>query len=244
VEAALWAWETFGGLGGRTRRGFGAVTREDGPGAGTVAAELAKYQDNPRIAGVPSLRGARFVLVPRSYDDALAAWKNGLGVLQTLRQGAGFGRNLPSRPMIPAGRSRWPEPDEIRKITRQSAPLHSKPVVQVSRFPRAVFGLPIVFHFVDSGDPNAKPLQLQPVGDRDRFASPLILRPLTDGTTFRSAALVLASDVPDCELLVNKSARLVAWSLDLADASGIPALRRNGNVFTDPLQLFLEELEK
>lgn len=25
VEAALWAWETFGGLGGRTRRGFGAI---------------------------------------------------------------------------------------------------------------------------------------------------------------------------------------------------------------------------
>ena len=25
VEAALWAWETFGGIGGRTRRGFGAL---------------------------------------------------------------------------------------------------------------------------------------------------------------------------------------------------------------------------
>src|SRR5690606_634184 len=25
LEAALWAWETFGGVGGRTRRGFGAI---------------------------------------------------------------------------------------------------------------------------------------------------------------------------------------------------------------------------
>ena len=25
IEAALWAWETFGGLGARTRRGFGAL---------------------------------------------------------------------------------------------------------------------------------------------------------------------------------------------------------------------------
>lgn len=31
VEAALWAWETFGSLGGRTRRGFGAIARKDAP---------------------------------------------------------------------------------------------------------------------------------------------------------------------------------------------------------------------
>ncbi|HEY2738249.1 MAG TPA: type III-B CRISPR module RAMP protein Cmr1, partial [Thermoanaerobaculia bacterium] len=82
VEAALWAWETFGGLGGRTRRGFGAVARVDGPGVGSVPAELAKYQDNPRIAGVPSLSHARFKLARETRTGALEAWTEGLDLLQ------------------------------------------------------------------------------------------------------------------------------------------------------------------
>jgi len=245
VEAALWAWESFGGLGGRTRRGFGAIAREGGPDAGNVTAELAKYQSHPRIAGVPSLRGARFAMAPRSHGDAVDAWKAELGLLQRLRQGPGFGRNHPQpNSLKPAGRSRWPEADQIRGLTGATAPLHAQPVVSVESFPRAAFGMPIVFHFVDPGDPNMS-LQLQPVGERDRFASPLLLRPLPDGRAFRAAALVLSSDVPDCELLVgNQAPRPVAWSLDSDQAGQVPALRRNGKVFTDPLQLFLEELQQ
>jgi CRISPR-associated protein Cmr1 len=254
VEAALWAWETFGGLGGRTRRGFGAVAREDGKGTGAAAvrAELAKYQDNPRIAGVPSLHQARFA-VARVPRGALDAWKKGLGLLQTLRQGPNAGRNPPSRPKTPAGRSRWPEPDEIRRLTGKAAPRHSQPSVSVQRFPRAAFGMPIVFHFhpgssqePDSlGDPKMKNLQLQPRGDRDRFASPLILRPIPDGKgSFLAAALVLASDVPNCELVADHAVFPVEWALDPGLARQIPALHRNGKVSTDPLQLFLEELQK
>ena len=45
------------------------------------------------------------------------------------------------------------------------------------RYPRAAFGLPIVFQ----NDPTGK---LEPaIGDGDRMASPLILRPYFDGTT-------------------------------------------------------------
>jgi CRISPR-associated protein Cmr1 len=255
VETALWAWETFGGLGGRTRRGFGAIARVDGPGAATAADELGKIQQKPRLANVPSLNGSRLRFAARSFPNALEAWKVELGLLQRLRQGRGFGRNDP-RPNTqkPAGRSRWPEPDEIRLLTKKSAPMHSQPVVQVSRFPRAVFGMPIVFHFHpgsaaepgSAGDPNMKPLQLQPVGDeRDRFASPLILRPIPDGKGFfRAAALVLSSDVPNCELFAGNSAFPVKWALDANLARQIPALTRNGKAYTDPIQLFLEELEK
>jgi CRISPR-associated protein Cmr1 len=245
VEAALWAWEMFGGLGARTRRGFGAIAREGGIDAGTVAAELAKYQGNPRITGVPSLHGARFVLAPQSQSDAVAAWKVELGLLQRLRQGPGFGRNHPQpHSSKPAGRSRWPEADQIRSLTGAAAPLHARPVVSVERFPRAAFGMPIVFHFVDRCDPSMN-LQLQPVGERDRFASPLILRPIPDGKgSFLAAALVLSSDVPECELIADRNAFPVRWALSEADARDIPALQRPGKVYTDPLQLFLEELAK
>ena len=167
VEAALWAWETFGGLGGRTRRGFGAIQRDGISGFQSIERELAKYRGNPRIAGVPSLHQARFTVARSADPNALEAWKTELGILQRMRQGRGFGRNDPPKgSKKPAGRSLWPEPDEIRRLTGKAAPKHKKPEVAVSRFPRAVFGMPIVFHFHpgaadepgSAGDPNMKPL--------------------------------------------------------------------------------------
>lgn len=248
VTAALWAWETFGGLGGRTRRGFGAVARVDGP----EKLDPSRYRENPRIPGVPSLHHARFVTSRRTSNSALDAWKDGLGLLQKIRQGRGFGRNdPPGGTKKPAGRSRWPEPDQIRQLTRKSAPLHQKPMVEVQSFPRAAFGMPIVFHFNpgskdepgSKGDPDMKPLQLQPV-DSERFASPLIIRPMGDGKDFRTAALALSSDVPDAVLVVEDTAHPVETALDEKMAKLITPLNRNGKTYTDPIALFLSELEK
>lgn len=253
VQAALWAWEIFGGLGGRTRRGFGAIACQQGSAdIRTITAELSKYQGKPRIAGVPSLHQARFSSAARAYETSLEAWKVGLGLLQRIRQGRGFGRNDPPRnSRKPAGRSRWPEPDEIRSLTRKAAPAHQQPVVQVSAFPRASFGMPIVFHFHpgsqdepgSAGDPDMKPLQLQPVGF-ERYASPLIIRPIADGRGFRTAALVLSSEVPAAELRAEAKTFPVDTALDANLARQIPALNRNGHTYVDPLELFLSELQK
>ncbi len=88
-----------------------------------------------------------------------------------------------------------------------------------------------------------KPLQLQPVSS-ERFASPLIIRPMVDGSGFRSTALALSSDVPVCELLAGNKTHNVDTVLNANLARQIPALNRNGRTFTDPLDLFLEELKK
>jgi hypothetical protein len=112
--------------------------------------------------------------------------------------------------------------------------------------------MPIIFHFhpgspddPDSyGDPNMKPpIQLQPVGS-ERFASPLILRPMADGANFRGTALALSSEMPDPELQVKSTTYRVQTTLDNNLARQIPALNRNGRVFTDPIDLFLEELKR
>lgn len=55
-------------------------------------------------------------------------------------------------------------------------------------FPRAAFGLPIVFHFKDHADPEDH--VLKPSG-HERMASPLILRPYFDGNRYAPAALLL-----------------------------------------------------
>lgn len=180
VEAALWAWETFGGLGGRTRRGFGALQllEVDGqavtaPRAGQVEwrirSGLAKHVPAGRWhEDVPHLSpDATFVIASPPCADALEAWKQLFDKLRAFRQARSKGSY---------GRSKWPEPDEIR---RQIGPHAGKqaPDPKVPKFPRGQFGLPIIFHFKDEkgGVPPESTLQ---GAEHERLASPLILRPL------------------------------------------------------------------
>ena len=80
------------------------------------------------------------------------------------------------------GRSRWPEPEGIRRATgarfRKHARLASIPD---DVYPRAEFGLPIIFHFKDNDKGEPPDTELVPLVNgqpRQRMASPLILRPL------------------------------------------------------------------
>lgn len=194
LAAALWAWETFGGIGARTRRGFGALrcVAIDGqphalPGAADLESWLARQVrahvlagDGP--AGVPrlSLEARWYRVVPERrnppsyFADPLQAWQYLFGRLKEFRQPRPPGRDDPRRP----GRSRWPEPEAIRQITRRRLPRH-QPMPGSGKFPRAAFGLPIIFQFKDQGDPEQT--SLQGAGEIDRLASPLILRPLVGG---------------------------------------------------------------
>ena len=251
VLAALWAWESFGGLGARTRRGFGAIARQK---ADDPEKKLGDFQNYPRIDHVPSLAGSRFAIAKNVRQDPIEAWKDGLGLLQKIRQGAGVGRNHPQQgSQKPAGRSYWPEPDEIRQLTGKAAPVHREPFVSVPRFPRAAFGMPIVFHFHPGsreepgsmGDPGMKPLQLQPdLENSDRFASPLVIRPIPKGNGFSAAAVALASELPPAVFVAEKKRFSVQYDLDPDLAAKIPALKRGAQVFTDPIELYLRELTR
>lgn len=174
VDHALAAWLAFGGLGGRVRRGFGAVHRDGQPQPRALLETLAHALTN--TAKVPSLSGARLAIRTTRKDTALDALDAGLDRLRAFRQGPGIGRN-PGSPM--PGRSFWPEADEIRRLTGQSAPSHRTPFTQTRAFPRAAFGLPIIFHFKTHGDPSETTLVPQSRGGKklNRFASPLIIRP-------------------------------------------------------------------
>ena len=253
VQTALWAWETFGGLGARTRRGFGAVQRvSPTPEQAEVdiEAKLRGLETNPRIAGVPSLSGARYDRSPESHLRSLDAWKEGLAHLQRLRQGVKVGRNTSSFGK-PAGRSYWPEPDEIRRLTRESSPRHRRPATDVRAFPRAAFGLPIIFHFQTSrhepdtlGEPEDS--QLKPAGEKvDRFASPLILRPVPSGQRYFLGALALHSPLPEVVLQHSGGTEPVVCSLSTGDAGQLTVMRDSkGILHTDPIARFFAEIKK
>ncbi len=176
VELALRWWASFGGLGARTRRGFGAVQVKD----------LA-----PVTAAMVADRGGLLALGRQGSGDALQQWKRAVNKLFAFRQGVGVGRRAGSpRP----SRSFWPEPDQIRRFfpgkdaNGRHRPVHGGGNV----FPRAAFGLPIRFEFPGSprnGEPETT--ELLPASGQDRMASPLVLKPYWDGQRWRRMALLL-----------------------------------------------------
>ena len=178
IEALRW-WASFAGVGARTRRGFGAVkATADGAELKPVTAE-----DVGRCGGR--------IAMGRPAGDATEAWNEAVGALQRFRQGEKVGRN-PGTGRRP-GRSRWPEADTIRRIEKTNARGHEPEHPVDGFFPRAAFGLPLVFHFRDRGDPSGKDGKspvLNPAG-HERMASPLILRPRFDGRRYCPAALLL-----------------------------------------------------
>jgi len=255
VEAALWAWETFGGLGARTRRGFGAIERTDNPTSlRDIRLKLGELAERNVVPGVPSLAKARFEVATRTEAKSVSAWLDCLKTLRSLRQAPGLGRNPPQPgSRSPAGRSRWPEPERIRHWTKQRSGKHKELAVQVDRFPRASFGMPIVFHF-QNGAKNAHERGKDPAdtelkpADADRMASPLILRPIRDGSEFRACGLVLNAVMPAKIILKTKDTSnpfpVVRVKLEPTEAAQIEPMKSNGKVFREPLDRFLEELKK
>lgn len=114
--------------------------------------------------------------------------------MQDFRQGVGFARNPGQGPR--PGRSRWPEPDAIRRLLRRWAPNHQPRLPTF--FPRAALGLPIVFKFNTTqarGDPEGQ-ITLFPGDGLQRMASPVILRPLRLEGQDRYALVCLLLNTP------------------------------------------------
>ncbi|RRR70866.1 MAG: type III-B CRISPR module RAMP protein Cmr1 [Candidatus Viridilinea halotolerans] len=290
VLAALWAWETFGGLGARTRRGFGAlqcvavqglsnagpwlppvsdaasVTRwlhemlkhfvidGEGPtGVPTLARQpvlrVGRGQQIERFAKnfEPKLRqilaGALPTPLPNKMLQGLVAWYYPIEQMKDFRQQR---RRQPNG--APFGRSFWPEPDEIRRRTSGFKGKHSTPLSHTHKFPRAVFGLPIVFQFKDGLDqPNGAridPPNTTLQGEQhDRLASRLILRPLAcgDGRFASVATLLNAPALPG-----NGTLKLVgdqtSTPIDTTPLTRAEAAFSPLHGATDVIQAFLDTL--
>ena len=147
VEAALWAWETFGGLGGRTRRGFGALRLKNAnavnpsapPSDRAKANEWLRNMLKKYVVGnhfpryVPHLSINTAFVMTRVSDDCDRLWReNLLERLKSFRHQRerntlwrrGRRHNNVEQPpeQKPApGRNYWPEPDAIRRRAKRWA---------------------------------------------------------------------------------------------------------------------------
>jgi len=171
IELATRAWLTFGGVGGRTRRGCGALVVKNPPptwNVGDVQNWLRQFlQPNSGIDKILCLNQ------PMSFINA---WKHVAELWKNFRQPGPARRGEPRR--------RFPEAEAIRRITgRRTRGRRVVPEDEVpSGFPRAELGLPIIFQFKDTTDP--KPTTVNPFGGGadgrqfQRMGSPFILKPL------------------------------------------------------------------
>lgn len=248
VHEALAAWTLFGGIGGRTRRGFGAVEFVHSSSPEVVPQSAKELLDwllaRPKIERIPSLAGATSKTRGAPQAEAEAAWRDALYPLQQFRQGLGLARNG-NDPRHP-GRSRWPEADELRRLARTHLHRHP-PEHRVRKFPRAAFGLPIVFHFKDN-PPEPSDMTLVPALDGSkRFASPLILRPQhRPDKSYEAFALVLANTRAPNQLQLDGlpgESPSVTGSLSPQEARDIIPLQRHGNANPDVLEAFLHYFE-
>ncbi|GHG09736.1 type III-B CRISPR module RAMP protein Cmr1 [Deinococcus piscis] len=179
VETALHAWIFFGGIGSRTRRGCGSLELV----GGEAKPPKAVSKGERLLTALPQV-----YFLSRAQNDAVKAWAEAVALYRDFRQGVHMGRNE-GRERNRPGRSRYPEPDTLRDITRQYG---HQTIHPVRGFPRANLGLPIIFHFQGQGEPSDQTLQGKVTG-KQRFASPVITKAVKVGGQWRPLLALLQS---------------------------------------------------
>lgn len=216
VMRALWLWIHLGGLGARTRRGFGALALMDEPRfpdgipTDTELSQVFCLRDTAAFKGYlhrSMKRGVRrsldWSLAGTAHDASRASTAHELLIktLLAFRQGRGTGRSNRNK-------SNWPDSKALRALrwpTSKSIPCG---------IPRAVFGLPLKFEFrhKDSDIPAnsiifparghvicGKGSLSLPSGDEElrRFGSPLLLALVTTTDGVVPIMLLLAGEYVD-----------------------------------------------
>lgn len=188
VKDATTAWINFGGIGSRTRRGCGSLFSDKISFSTIEAIRLwIGSKGTSEVRPWPTL--PKKIYINNKTENHDVSWADSVDLLNFFRQGKDCGRNPPNNPSdkYKLGQSRFPEPDTIRGLLNKWDHPARKEYPQKG-YPRAEFGLPIIFHFMGKGVP--PDTTLQPVVDgitQDRMASPLILK---------SLALSIGTSVP------------------------------------------------
>ncbi len=214
IEASIWAWVNFGGIGARTRRGCGALLCKvlappDEMGLEVWFQKKKKYygiSEFENKAGWPRLGSTFFV--SKTPTLPVVAWKKAIDLMHQFRQGTPNGRNS-GKNGNRFGRSLWPEADSIRAISHLGDPNHKSSITlenleEAPAFPRAEFGLPIIFQFPK--EPKLKAPEVYPK-NKTRMASPIILRPLAFGNGTKAVPMVLKLSTPPVNEITLKVKR-------------------------------------
>lgn len=246
VQDAIRFWAFFGGIGSRTRRGFGAlkITSLDASDQFLSVTEQEMKNLGGQISFAPEAAG----------NNAITAWGVATSRFQKFRQGVGYGRNE-GQGSAP-GRSFWPEPDELRRQFKRNDNGRHEPVHTAGNvFPRAAFGMPLSIDFRKNSEPPISVLSplAYPIQEvADRYPSPVLIKPLLVENQWRAAAILLPNwqAIYDLKIAIkDKSVAVIKhWpfkdseSVQLALARKIkPMCDERGEPYgKDPLSAFMK----
>lgn len=258
IEFALWAWETFGGIGARTRRGFGALELTEK----TVNGEKAEFsllsyanaekeikdklknntgdwdKSTPHLSFEPKMK-----VIKVTSSNAKDAWRTLIMQYQNFRQ----------KRHKKLGKSLWPEANELRR--RLKMPMNWKPdevkdAKLIEKFPRSAFGLPLLMHLPEDGDVTFT-IQGKPdpkTGKKyERLSSMLILKPVAceNNKTVGLALVLDAPIMPPHGLEIKepmKNHDPVEWELTDDDVKTNPLKQIMGSD-TDVIEAFFKTLK-
>lgn len=253
IQVALWAWETFGGIGARTRRGFGAIQLLESRGSDKgedsailpsnpasaeewVRKKLHKYINEQNFPEhVPHLSPDVQLRITSAGQQASSVWRNLISKLSDFRQMRPSFKD--NKGKTRKGKNKWPEANAIRELHKQGK--------TEQKFPRAAFGLPIIFHFIGQGEPPDYTLEGAKEGS-ERLTSPLILRPLAcaNGQVVGLAALLDGTSLPLDGLEISakgRQAKKVKASLEAQDIKTLAIDELKDQ--TDVLKAFMDYLK-
>lgn len=199
VASSLKAYVLFGGVGGRTRRGYGSLHCDSLPeevARATLTLESSWWsgiKDPP--PGCMSLSDARLYIGNTTHAEAYDAWEEAVRIFRHFRRAELPGNQRPNRGQ--GSHSTWPEADMIRQMQNPPIPIINSTFSGRTTnfaFPRAQLGLPLVFqsmrdHYRAFGKAELKLL----IGDKEfsRLASSVILKSIKLDGKWYSAILIL-----------------------------------------------------
>jgi CRISPR-associated protein Cmr1 len=213
VKDATTAWINFGGIGSRTRRGCGSLFSDKISFSTTQEIRSwLKSKGATEVRHWPTL--PKQIYINEKEENHDVSWADTIGLLNYFRQGENMGRDFGKHKNQPLrlGQSRFPEPDTIRYLLNMWDHPPREKYLQKG-YPRAEFGLPIIFHFIGQGVP--ADTTLQPVVDgltQDRMASPLIFKPLATSATKALPCVFKLNTMPLDEVVLMRGTNEVSGS--------------------------------
>ncbi|MCW5941095.1 MAG: type III-B CRISPR module RAMP protein Cmr1 [Fimbriimonadaceae bacterium] len=241
VKAALALWLWLGGVGARTRRGFGSLGWSVAKGALPDPKTIVRdRREGPvRFTG---LEGARVFVATGQYAQARAAWAAAVALYAAFRRG-----ELPDaagRPRHGAdSHSRWPEANVIRRRQGADQTPEAPLPVGANPVPRARLGLPI--GFVSAGGTHRfgnRVLTLGVAGEEARWPSPAITKAVPDGQGgFEALLAVLGAGDPNANGIRTEMGKVPQVTFE---AAGTPAEWFNAHGFVTKPAYSDDVLEK
>ncbi|MFN3684495.1 MAG: type III-B CRISPR module RAMP protein Cmr1 [Fimbriimonadaceae bacterium] len=230
---ALAAWLYFGGIGARTRRGFGSLrwAEEAGrlPSYEQVVRGLGKGCRLPIAGGngITVLRHGRTSVASEAgwSKAAMEAWRDALSWYEAFRKG-NLQPGVSRPPKGPDSHSRWPEANSVRLIqNRRQTP---ESTVKEPTFPRASLGLPMA---VRSAPTSVHSFQETVIGvqDEGRWPSTVITKAVFRGDAVEPTIAVLRGGGPKPDRVVSHGGH--GFQARSLSAEGFPTAWYNGSQF-------------